>query len=442
MRVIGDAGHRGWSLRLGQSVGWRTRWTGLVVGLALLLGACTTSNDSGRQISWQEGTPPSKSLTEKTIVASLPTSTVASADAAITLVPTAQPTTLPSPNPAAAASSGTSLTAAQRLKAQPDELGVIPILMYHVITPMPPTTDDGYTRTVANFQADLQKLYELGYYVVPLKDIVADRIRAPLGKHPVALTFDDGTAGQFRYLIAADGSVTIDPTSAVGVMEAFYAAHPDFGRGGYFAVPPTMCFDWQSANSEPAQTPYCEQKLTWLLDHGYEVGNHTYDHTDLLDLSDDQFVAKVGGGWTGLQKLVPGIEPDILAMPFGNYPDKAKHPAQRTMMRDGFSYEGAAVKITAALMVGANPADSPVSVNWDPLYLARIRAYEGAYGSTRWLDQLASDPSQLYTSDGDPSTITVPTQLPPALAGTFDEAKATADGKRIIRYDAATGEAS
>lgn len=77
------------------------------------------------------------------------------------------------------------------------------------------------------------------------------------------------------------------------------------------------------------------------------------------------------------------------------------------MMRDGFVPAGVSVKIAAALIVSANPADSPVSTAWDPRSIACVRVYEGEYGSTQWLDQLASDPSQLFTSDGDPDSLTV-----------------------------------
>src|SRR3954469_19049974 len=115
---------------------------------------------------------------------------------------------------------------------------MIPVLEYHVIT-TDQSQEAQFTRTVDDFKADLQWLYDHDFYVVPLKDVIADAISAPAGKHPVVLTFDDSTAGQFRYLIGADGSVSIDPDSAVGMMEAFYAAHPDFGRGGFFAVLPT-----------------------------------------------------------------------------------------------------------------------------------------------------------------------------------------------------------
>lgn len=333
------------------------------------------------------------------------------------------------------------MSAAERLAAQPNELGLIPVLMYHAITKAEPTTDDGYTRSVAQFEADLQTLYDRGYYVVPLGDVVANRIAAPAGKHPVVLTFDDGTAGHFRYLVNADGTVAIDPDSAVGILERFFAAHPDFGRGGYFAVPASTCFDWDADRAEPDQTPYCGQKLEWLLDRGYEVGNHTVTHADLLDVDDATFTEEVGGGWTGLKAAYPGVTPDILALPFGNYPDRDKHPDQRAMLRDGFTYDGTAVKLRGALMVGANPAYSPASTEWDPLFIARIRTYDGELGSTEWLQTLDANPDQRYTSDGDPLTVTVPASTNPAL-GDLDRAGTEADGATVVVYDPRTGEAT
>lgn len=403
--------------------------------LTVLLAACRDSN-AGTPIIWHQGTPPPSVFgrpAEQPSVPETPAPGMAAAN------PTSWPNMTPIVTKTVESRVGDRLTAAERFQSRPNELGLIPILMYHMYHEIVPTgtTDDGYTRTVVEFRRDLGLLYELGYYVVPLRDIVADEIRAPLGKHPVALTFDDGTANHMRYLVGANGSISIDPESAIGVLEAFFAEYPDFGRGGYFAVPPETCFDWQKAGAEPDQTPYCAQKLRWLLDHGYEVGNHTVDHGDLLDLDDDAFMNEVGGGWLGLAELVPELEPDILAMPYGNYPDSEAHPGQRQMLREGFLYQGVRVSIAGALMVGAEPTVSPSSTGWDPLFIARIRAYDGELGSTEWLYRLAEEPSSLYTSDGDSATITLPVPLEDDL----DRTRAERAGKQIVAYDPATGAA-
>lgn len=394
-----------------------------IIVLPLVLAACV-GRGGGKQISWMDGTPSQAYLAALGTV--FPTATAPA--------PTAPP-----PPPTTAPPTATPvlrlLTAADRARVQPNEAGGIPILMYHVITPGPAPSDDGYARSADDFAGDLQKLYDLNYYVVPLRSVIENRLDVPAGKHPVALTFDDATAGQFRYLIGEDGTVEIDPRSAVGIMEAFFAAHPDFGRGGFFAVPAATCFDWEAAAAEPDQTPYCGQKLTWLLQNGYEVGNHTVSHTDLRDVNDQEFLAAIGGEWQELQALAPGVRPDILALPYGNYPDAKKHADQRALLRDGFTYQGTTIKLIGALMVGANPAPSPATVDWDPLFIPRIRAYDGEYGSTEWLDVLAGDPSQLYTSDGDPAAVTVPA----SLADGLDRQRLDTAGLRVVTYDPKTG---
>jgi len=46
---------------------------------------------------------------------------------------------------------------------------------------------------------------------------------------------------------------------------------------------------------------------------------------------------------------------------------------------------------------------------------------------------MEGDPSWLYTSDGNPNTITVPNTIP-SQDGDLNAAKITAEGKDLIRY--------
>ena len=246
---------------------------------------------------------------------------------------------------------------------QPNEVGQILILEYHVFT-TDPNQAGHWVRTIDQFRSDLEWLYEHDFAVVPLRDVFLIRIAAPRGKHPVVLTFDDGTAGQFRFLPQPDGSLRVDPNSAVGVMEAMFASHPDFGRGGHFAVLPFNCFH---VPDEPDQEPYCQEKLRWLDAHGYGVGNHTAGHTDLHDVDDATFKSTIGDAIAWAEASVPHASADILTLPFGNYPDAKKHPEQMRWLRDGFTYKGRPVRLLGALMVGGGPAPSPVSVLLGPL---------------------------------------------------------------------------
>ena len=343
------------------------------------------------------------------------------------------PTSTPTDTPV------TVMSAAELRRVQPNELGMIPILEYHDLTAR--GSEAGvYNRTYKAFKRDLEWLYAHDFYVVPLRSVVLNRIAAPSGKRPVVLTFDDSLASQFRLLPDPDGSHRIDPRSAVGVMEAFFRTHPDFGRGGLFAVMMVGCFDYVNnpeLTLEPDQTPLCQEKIRWLIDHGYEVGNHTITHANLADVTDAGLREEVGGMIQQVQALDPRATADILAMPFGAYPSDSGNDAQMAMLRGGFRYGGQDIRLIACLKVGAEPQLSPVSVGWDPMYLARIIAHDSEdYGYSRfWFERFEDDPSTLYVSDGNPGTITVPELLPAALSGTLDEARVERDGLALVRYD-------
>lgn len=322
------------------------------------------------------------------------------------------------------------LTAEELQIYRPNELGVIPVLMYHVFV-----TDeaqmDQFTTTIDRFTSQLQWLYDHNFYVIPVESFVSDRITAPPGKHPVVLTFDDGSPGQFRLIPGADGTLVPDPLSAVGAMEAFFTAHPDFGRGGFFSVLPFNCF---AMPAEPDQMPYCDQKLAWLAEHGYEVGNHTAGHQNLFDITDDAFAQEVGGAavWVRDHVPTPANLGDVIAMPYGEYPDKEMHQEQRRMLREGFWLDGQEIRIRAAFMVGANPAESPSSTRWDPIFIPRIQTYDEVLD--HWFTAFANGEVILYVSDGHPDTVVVPDPLPPRLDGELDPELIAAKGMQLVRY--------
>jgi peptidoglycan/xylan/chitin deacetylase (PgdA/CDA1 family) len=187
--------------------------------------------------------------------------------------------------------------------------------MYHAFTENEDRLDE-WTVTPTTFREQLEWLYEHDFYVTPLVDLVNNEISVPPGKHPVVLTFDDSSSGQFRLMKADDGTLTPDPITAVGVMEAFYAEHPDFGRGGLFAVVPNNCFNYDG------QETTCEERLEWLSKHDYEVANHTWWHENLKYVSDDLFAMQVGKTKIWLDERVSGEAnlSNVLVLPFGEWP--------------------------------------------------------------------------------------------------------------------------
>ncbi|HEV2065948.1 MAG TPA: polysaccharide deacetylase family protein [Thermomicrobiales bacterium] len=396
------------------------------------LTACGSEGDVGDAGAWQSLTPTIESPVSDVASSGQTTMPPAMGD----MIPPAQPSSVPPTMPPTAPASTPRPEPARRLTTdqlktyQPNELGVIPVLQYHVFVTDPEAVDQ-FTMTIDTFTEQLQWLYDHDFYVISMADFLNNTISAPAGKRPVVRTFDDGTAGQFRFIKGSDGNLVPDPDSAVGVMEAFYAEHPDFGRGGFFAVLPFNCF---AEPNEPDQMPFCERKLTWLAEHGYEVGNHTAGHQDLLDVTDERFMSEVAEAarWIDERVPEPGNLSQVLVMPYGNYPDADLHPEQRQMMREGFEYDGMHIRLQGAFMVGSNPAESPSSALWDPIWIPRIQTFEESM--KYWFTAFEDGNAILYVSDGNLDTVTVPDPLPPLLVEELDPDLISESGKELIQY--------
>ncbi len=364
-------------------------------------------------------------LVDQTPIATLPVSTPA--------VPVAEAATPLAATPEAPVA----LLTPEELKThQPNELGVIPILEYHIITTNP-EEEAQFVRLADDMRADLQWLYDNNFYVVPLRDVVNNAIAAPAGKHPVVLTFDDGTSSQFRFIEDENGELVPHPDTAIGILEAFYEKHPDFGRGGHFGLLVYNAFSYP----EEDQHDLFEQKIAWMVERGYEIGNHTWQHTNLTDIPNDEFLMTITEPMIWADEIVGDVPENasrILTLPYGSTPDGDLHPDQREMMRHGYQYNGETYQLQAALLVGANPTASPASTLWDPMWVPRIQMFDES--TEFWFGIFERGETVLYTSDGNPDTITVPSPLPSMLEGQLDAEALTAAGKTVVQYDPATGQ--
>lgn len=268
-------------------------------------------------------------------------------------------------------------------KVKPNEAGVIPILEYHDIS----NGRNTMCRSAEAFRRDLERLYKENYRPVSLKAYLENRIDAPPGTTPVIFTFDDARESQFRY--KPDG--TIDPDCAVGILQAFAKKHPDFPLRATFYVLPKVGFGPAAKSA---------QKMQALLEMGCEIGNHTVEHTSLKTLSDEGVKKELAGCVALVKKLAPAAEVETLALPMGI------SPHNKALLPSG-EYAGQKYTNKAVLLVGANPAPSPVSARYNPMRLPRIQACEGDAGITYWLDDLKRHADRRYISDGDPTTVTV-----------------------------------
>lgn len=271
-----------------------------------------------------------------------------------------------------------------------NELGRVLILEYHKID----YPEDRWTRTPENFRRDLETLYARGYRLQSLNGLIERRITVPSGTTPVVLTFDDSSAGQFRY-IERSGGLEIDPKSGVGVLEAFIHEKPDFGRAATFFVLPGA----KPPNDLFNQKEYQGRKLRWLVEQGYELGNHTLWHANLGKFDESVVRAQLADAQIWVQRYVPDYRFRTLALPHGVYPRDVSWALNGTARGGTYHHE-------AILMVTGGAAASPFSRTFDPVHLPRVQALESDLKF--WLTHFERNPDDRYVSDGNPDTVTVP----------------------------------
>ncbi|HYH31020.1 MAG TPA: polysaccharide deacetylase family protein [Pseudonocardia sp.] len=258
--------------------------------------------------------------------------------------------------------------------------------MYHRLVADPASV---YDRTPEDFRAELERLAREDYVPITTAELASGRIDIPAGKHPVVLTFDDGDPTVLT--LGPDG--TPAPGTAVRILLDVAAAHPGFRPVASMYV-----------NADPYGGGAAgEAALRWLHGNGFEIGNHTFGHTNLRTASTERALRDIARGDEYIRNAVPGYEPSTLALPFGARPGD-----------EDLAVQGPGYDYTAALLVGANPAPSPFSADFDPVAVPRIRSQgpdgkEADFGSTAWLDKLAANPENRYTSDGNPDVISYPT---------------------------------
>ncbi|MGN6361889.1 MAG: polysaccharide deacetylase family protein [Thermomicrobiales bacterium] len=383
---------------------------------AIVLVALLLSATFGVALAKRDGNKPPASPTAELAAAGLPVAGTATAAPRATAPkggvppqatkpPAVAPTATVAPKAPAAAPGGPP-------PLPPNELGYIPVLMYHTFLPNAP--GDVYNRTPDEFRQDLEYLYEHGYYLTPMHDLLTGNIDIPAGKSPVVLTFDDSPESQYRLLINPDGSTTIDPNCAVGIIEDIYHRHPDFGRAGAFYVLPILPFGDQA--DENHQRQFIQQKLEWLVANGYEIGNHTLHHANLGQMNNTQIMQEIAGGDDGIHKYLPNYNIETMALPYGVYP-----PHGDTTLLKGFTYQGRMYKHQLALMVGADPAPSPFDKRRDLMWTPRIRGSSDQLG--KWFGNfLDKEQGVRYVSDGDPNKVMIPADLPAALRDKFNQA--------------------
>jgi peptidoglycan/xylan/chitin deacetylase (PgdA/CDA1 family) len=209
----------------------------------------------------------------------------------------------------------------------------------------------------------------------------------------VVLTFDDSSPGHLRFL-KHDGRLEVDAECAVGILESFARAHPASGLKATFYVLPGAA----QPHRLFGQPEYEAEKLRYVVERGFEIGNHALWHADLSRYPERTVTRQLALAQQRIQQAVPGYRIRTLALPMGNYPERLEWAIRGRA--EGMSYEHDGI-----LMVTGGPAPSPFSRRFDAYRMPRIQAIESEIAY--WMRYFERHPEEGFVSDGDPKAVTV-----------------------------------
>lgn len=299
---------------------------------------------------------------------------------------------------------------------KPNETGKIMVVIFHkfVETFTRGKDNDGaFTTTLKNFRSLLEQLYDKGYRLVNLNDYIDNKISVPRGFIPIVFTFDDGTEGEFN-LVEEEGELKVNKKTAVGVMEEFNEEHPDFGLKGTFYV--NLGLETFKGKGD------LSERLQYLIDRGFEIGNHTLTHINLQKVEEDSVVrTELGYNQKVMEELIPGYTMTTLALPYGLSP-KILSPSFIKGEYKGTKYENKAI-----MKVAWDPMFSPTDKDYNPMNFKRVlsASMTPSEGDLDWWLKTLTLEEQ-FISDGNPEAITVP----PDCLRKVDLSKL--NGKRLI----------
>jgi len=285
------------------------------------------------------------------------------------------------------------ITAARAEEIGANELGRIPVLMYHYVG-----SGEGYLAP-DQLRFHIALLRSHGFYPTTVREMVEGTMDIPAGKSPVVLTFDDSSPGQYRIL--EDGA--LDPDCAVGILQAEVEWGMWAPKATFFPLLAKNGGNILFGQPELAQT-----KLRNLVAWGYEVGSHGLTHMDFSKASIALVKKELAESQAQLESLIgDGYQVFTLSPPYG------ERPSEPSLLLSG-EYEGQTYEYQAVVRAGGESSPSPFSSEFDVTRIPRITS--AAPESVKKLLKYWNDHRPLlYISDGDPGTISFPEEAPAEL---------------------------
>lgn len=277
---------------------------------------------------------------------------------------------------------------------KPNEVGNVLIIMYHHIVEY--DTNKNLERSAKDFRSDLEGLYDEGYRLTSMESLIQNKIEVEPGKSPVVLTFDDGWSTAFSLEETEEG---LEPkkNTAVEIINTFCDERPDFGKAAIFYIN-----GYQGAFSGAGNL---SERFQYLIENGYEIGNHTYSHSNLSKLNAEGIQNEIVSLDLFVKDILPDYQMTSFCYPYGVRPKEELRPLALKGEFQGKTYE-----YKWALREGPTKnSAAPNSIKFDPLNVPRVRGTNNEEMDLWWfLDYYKANPQLKYISDGEPDVISVP----------------------------------
>lgn len=270
-----------------------------------------------------------------------------------------------------------------------DELGMIPIFTYHKIT----SKDNLMNRKPISLLKDLDYLRTNKHYLITVEELYKGYINATVGFIPAVLSFDDSHISQFKYLTRNE----IDPSSAIGILENYKKKYPNFRVTAIFFVTPCQ----PGQNELFGQKQWIKKKLSFLLENGYEIGNHSCSHPNFQKTSIDKIQSDLALSQKKINEYLPKFQYTSLATPYGSYPKRKLWPLLSKSSNRMHSYQHRLIFSYSNRM-----SLSPFSKKYNLLRVSRLHGFEESLQNYR--EKIKSGEWKPFISDGNPKLVTIP----------------------------------
>jgi len=186
----------------------------------------------------------------------------------------------------------------------------IPVLMYHHVLELEKDASEGmrtWTVSPEAFREQLEYLEQNGWHSISARDLADYLLEGtPLPPQPIVITIDDGNADLYRVAFPILKETRLRPV--------LFIVPTYMGYGAYI--------DWP--------------QLKEMVEAGFYVGSHSYDHPDLRKLSDAELKRQILESRQILEDHL-GIEIDAFCYPFGAYDQRTIDLLAAHGYRTGFT---------------------------------------------------------------------------------------------------------